>query len=268
MTTPEPEVKWVETLRHMAAHPDAVSLHCAIPARTVERIADVLEAAIQCAEAAEKDRDTYKRCINECAGDCLPSCDDVTHDAACPKVNGAAWLAKAVAERDEARKVSAFWNAEYLTAIESRRKDRDTIAAITRDLAAAQGALTDKFLIQRPSGIIEDWGSRSLPEAKMWLPKDATGWRIVRVALVDVPRAATDAGGGGMTTREDVAKGLDGLAWPQTSDGKAWAIEFNKRFPSVSVDDALGWFCNAIMRGYDHHAQVCAALAPVAGTTP
>ena len=43
----------------------------------------------------------------------------------------------------------------------------------------------------------------------------------------------------------------DGKAWPETMDGMAWAVEFNQRFPAVSVDDALGWFCNAIMRGYD-----------------
>ena len=29
------------------------------------------------------------------------------------------------------------------------------------------------------------------------------------------------------------------------------AVKFNERFPSVSVDDALGWFANAIMAGYD-----------------
>lgn len=47
------------------------------------------------------------------------------------------------------------------------------------------------------------------------------------------------------------AVGHDGLPFPQTFDGLAWAVEFNKRFPSVAVDDALGWFCNAIMRGHD-----------------
>lgn len=49
----------------------------------------------------------------------------------------------------------------------------------------------------------------------------------------------------------ETTKGLDGLAWPETMDGMAWAVEFNKRFPAVSVDDALGWFCNAIMLGFD-----------------
>lgn len=51
--------------------------------------------------------------------------------------------------------------------------------------------------------------------------------------------------------------GTDGLAWPETMDGMAWAIEFNRRFPSVSVDDALGWMCNAIMRGYDTAMNKC-----------
>ena len=54
---------------------------------------------------------------------------------------------------------------------------------------------------------------------------------------------------------EPVATGNDGLEWPHTFDGMAWAIEFNKQFPSVTVDDALGWFCNAIMRGWDTYAQ-------------
>jgi cytochrome c5 len=53
----------------------------------------------------------------------------------------------------------------------------------------------------------------------------------------------------------EAAIGNDGKEWPETFDGMAWAIEFNKLFPSVPVDDALGWFCNAIMRGYDSYAQ-------------
>lgn len=39
--------------------------------------------------------------------------------------------------------------------------------------------------------------------------------------------------------------------WPHTLDARVWAVKFNERFPSVSVDDALGWFANAIMAGYD-----------------
>lgn len=34
-------------------------------------------------------------------------------------------------------------------------------------------------------------------------------------------------------------------------DGKLWSEEFCKRFPQCEVDDVLGWFCNAIMAGYD-----------------
>jgi hypothetical protein len=48
--------------------------------------------------------------------------------------------------------------------------------------------------------------------------------------------------------------GHDGGTWPATSDGMAWAIAFNRQFQSVSVDDALGWFCNAIMGERDRHA--------------
>lgn len=34
-------------------------------------------------------------------------------------------------------------------------------------------------------------------------------------------------------------------------DGMKWSEEFCKRFPTVDVSDALGWFCNAIMAGFD-----------------
>lgn len=58
--------------------------------------------------------------------------------------------------------------------------------------------------------------------------------------------------------------------WPSTMDGMEWATQFHARFPTVSVDDALGWFCNAIMAGYDEaqrraEAEV-AALKADAGT--
>lgn len=62
------------------------------------------------------------------------------------------------------------------------------------------------------------------------------------------------------TAEQNTTKGHDDLLWPQTMDGMAWAIEFNKRFPSVSVDDALGWFCNALMRGVDSQAATIARL--------
>jgi hypothetical protein len=54
---------------------------------------------------------------------------------------------------------------------------------------------------------------------------------------------------------------LDGMAaltdgvtrqqWPHTADAAVWAEEFSKRFPGVPKEDALGWFANAIMAGYD-----------------
>ncbi len=34
-------------------------------------------------------------------------------------------------------------------------------------------------------------------------------------------------------------------------DGKLWAEEMHKRFPSIAEDDLLGWCCNMIMSGYD-----------------
>ena len=40
--------------------------------------------------------------------------------------------------------------------------------------------------------------------------------------------------------------------WPLTSfDAMDWAKEFNKRHPSVSVEDALAWFAPALMCGFD-----------------
>jgi len=36
-----------------------------------------------------------------------------------------------------------------------------------------------------------------------------------------------------------------------TMDGKRWSEEFCQRFPQCEIDDVLGWFCNAIMVGYD-----------------
>lgn len=49
--------------------------------------------------------------------------------------------------------------------------------------------------------------------------------------------------------------GSDGKTWPETFDANIWSAEFVKRFPAVQRDDAIGWFANAIMRGYDeyHH---------------
>lgn len=40
--------------------------------------------------------------------------------------------------------------------------------------------------------------------------------------------------------------------WPLPSfDAMDWAKAFNKRHPSVSVEDALCWFASALMRGFD-----------------
>ena len=66
---------------------------------------------------------------------------------------------------------------------------------------------------------------------------------------VTYPAPARDAEP--QATQPTPRKGHDGLAWPKTMDGQVWAEEFSNRFPSVPVDDALGWFANAIMRGYD-----------------
>lgn len=40
--------------------------------------------------------------------------------------------------------------------------------------------------------------------------------------------------------------------WPLPSfDAMDWANAFHKRFPTVSVEDALSWFAPALMRGFD-----------------
>lgn len=38
-------------------------------------------------------------------------------------------------------------------------------------------------------------------------------------------------------------------------DGHKWAAAFCARFQAVEFDDALGWFCNAIMVGFDEAAR-------------
>ncbi len=43
--------------------------------------------------------------------------------------------------------------------------------------------------------------------------------------------------------------------WPLPSfDAMDWAEAFCKVHPSVPEDDAITWFANALMRGYDEHA--------------
>jgi hypothetical protein len=38
---------------------------------------------------------------------------------------------------------------------------------------------------------------------------------------------------------------------PLGIDGKLWAEAFCELHPTVDLSDALGWFCNAIMAGFD-----------------
>lgn len=48
--------------------------------------------------------------------------------------------------------------------------------------------------------------------------------------------------------------------WPLPSfDARDWAEAFCKRFPAVPQDDAVGWFANALMRGYDERHAPCPA---------
>jgi hypothetical protein len=40
--------------------------------------------------------------------------------------------------------------------------------------------------------------------------------------------------------------------WPYPSfDARDWATAFNKKHPSVPVDEALAWMASALMRGFD-----------------
>jgi hypothetical protein len=46
--------------------------------------------------------------------------------------------------------------------------------------------------------------------------------------------------------------------WPLPSfDAKDWAAHFVKTFPDCGIDEGtmIGWFANALMRGYDEHAK-------------
>lgn len=60
------------------------------------------------------------------------------------------------------------------------------------------------------------------------------------------------------------------------TDGMAWAVEMNKRFPSVSVDDLLGWCCNMIEAGreagshgkYDILSAMDVAIATIERLSP
>ena len=54
------DIKWVETLRHHAAHPDPISVHCAMPARLIEDVAahiEIVERTVAHRESALKSMD-------------------------------------------------------------------------------------------------------------------------------------------------------------------------------------------------------------------
>ncbi len=55
--------------------------------------------------------------------------------------------------------------------------------------------------------------------------------------------------------------GHDGLKWPETFDAQCWAEALHERFPSVPIEDAIGWMANAIMRGFDTANQRAKATA-------
>ena len=61
-------------------------------------------------------------------------------------------------------------------------------------------------------------------------------------------------------------KGNDGLLWPNTMDAVAWARAFmltKEVRPGIGDDEEtmVGWFANAIMKGYDTAQDEAAELA-------
>lgn len=57
-----------------------------------------------------------------------------------------------------------------------------------------------------------------------------------------------------MDDRDGIAKLTDQVlkqAWPHTMDAMVWAEEFCKTYPSFDKQEAVAWFANAIMAGYD-----------------
>jgi hypothetical protein len=44
---------------------------------------------------------------------------------------------------------------------------------------------------------------------------------------------------------------LTELVGSQSRNAYDWAVEFNKGFPQVEMDDAIGWFANAMMSMHD-----------------
>jgi hypothetical protein len=54
----------------------------------------------------------------------------------------------------------------------------------------------------------------------------------------------------------------DDPTWPLPSfDARDWAEAFCKAFPGHDEGTMLGWFANALMRGYDEHAMRMAKAA-------
>lgn len=49
----------------------------------------------------------------------------------------------------------------------------------------------------------------------------------------------------------ELAEAIHKGEWPHTMDAAIWAEKFCARFPDFDEGDALAWFANAIMAGYD-----------------
>jgi hypothetical protein len=55
----------------------------------------------------------------------------------------------------------------------------------------------------------------------------------------------------------------NGKRWDRTMDAVLWAKAFCILYPNNDEANMLGWFANAIMSGWDHHAWLPAHALPV-----
>lgn len=131
--TPEADgpVDWIGTLRHLAGHPDPISLHCTIPAATVELFAARLERVT-------RERDGWERRAKHLGG---------TVSRAWTALRG--WWQYSKDERDGETLSEALEHAiaadkahdEY--ALAEAKKWRDECATLRAQLAAARKEIDD-----------------------------------------------------------------------------------------------------------------------------
>jgi hypothetical protein len=135
---------------------------------------------------------------------------------------------------------------------------KDIRAAMLSEREDGSSLLTD-FLDKSSKAAIED-GSTGLDdkdhEIKHGEFADAETWSRAAALRGEAspPPAPVD--------RDDIQAQLDtiGSDFTQSFDARVWAAAFVKHVtlrPTIATDEAtmIGWFANAIMRGYDEHAR-------------